>query len=57
MSDGGDGRTAPATPGLLNRGLTEENTQLGKSCRSGTGPIFTPNIVKSLYPFLFSGLN
>ena len=21
-------RTAPATPGLLNRGLTEENTQL-----------------------------
>ena len=28
----------------------------GNSCRSGTGPIFIPNIVKSLLSVLFSGL-
>ena len=27
----------------------------GNSCRSGTGLIFIPNIVKSLLSFLFSG--
>ena len=31
-------------------------TVQGNSCRSGTGPIFIPNIVKSLLSVLFSGL-
>ena len=29
---------------------------MGNSCRSGRGPIFIPNIVKSLLSVLFSGL-
>ena len=31
-------------------------TLAGNSCRSGTGPIFIPNIVKSLLSVWFSGL-
>ena len=37
--------------------LAEKDGQpSGNSCRSGTGPIFIPNIVNSLLSVLFSGL-